>query len=155
MEGRIMIWMTMACVALLAAAPAAAQTTELPLWLVGKWCMVRQEARICVRYDPPSGGTMRSTDTITQDGQETIIGTALTGIEDGMLVRHTMKPPGVLREVSQGPYELVMQRENPTSTQSLRMRYRVSGDELTVEFTNVEGEAPEVQRYTREPEGQR
>jgi hypothetical protein len=147
-----MMRMMIAGLALFVAAPAAAQTGEMPVWLVGKWCFTQDDAKICVRYEAPVDGKMRGTDTVTVDGKTTLLSVSVTQIENGRVVRRIENPPGLLFEVPHGPNELVLERQNPTPQQSIRMRYTVSGDVLTIRFTNGGGEPPDQQQYQRERE---
>jgi hypothetical protein len=148
-----MVRLMIACLALCAAAPAAAQTSELPVWLVGYWCTEEGATQVCIRYEPPKDGAMRATNVMIRDGQPQTFGSiSTTRIEDGIVVRRASTSPAVLREISHGPTELLMERVNPMKDQAVQIRYTVDGDVLTVEFTMDDG-SHEVQRYRRMPDG--
>ncbi|MEZ0244587.1 MAG: hypothetical protein ACAH11_14525 [Sphingomonas sp.] len=144
-----MLRMMMAALALIVAAQAAAQTSELPVWLIGNWCLEQGKTKACVRYEEPVDGKIRATNIRIDDGVVTNGTTSMTAIEDGRIVRRGTNGT-VVREISHGPNEMLLEVENPTATQARRIRYSVRGDELTLEFFLPDGTTA-VQRYKREP----
>lgn len=146
-----MVRMLIAGFALCVAAPAAAQTDTLPLWLVGNWCLERPDVKLCVRYDPPQDGAIRGGNILYRDGQERRGTPSVTRVEDGVLVKRTLEGRLLSRAVGGGPNEVEFETVNPEPGVARRIRHTRSGNVLKVLFTLEKG-PPEVQTYTLIPD---
>lgn len=147
-----MMRILVACVALLVATPAAAQTGQLPAWLTGYWCTEPvDKVSICIRYEAPADGRMRATNIVVDDGTPETGRSTVMAIEGGVIVKRTSEGRITQREVSHRPNDLLLEAVNPVENQARQVRYTLSGDTLTLEFI-LDGAPSETQHYLRMPE---
>ncbi|WP_264938377.1 hypothetical protein [Sphingomonas caeni] len=120
--------------ALATAAPAHAQQTGLPVWLVGTWCgeLGAVGPRLCDSWAVGEGGTLQNRLRPAEDSGVADDGsTGEIAIEQGRLVMRGGVDGAVkfdFREVSRGPQEVVF--ENRMDGLVLKFRIVRVGDDL-------------------------
>ncbi|MEZ0244591.1 MAG: hypothetical protein ACAH11_14545 [Sphingomonas sp.] len=146
-------WIAALLLALAIAAPAQAQQTGLPLWLIGTWCgelggaqETKQAPMLCDQWVAGDDGTLQNRIASTDDsGLES---TGSIAVEDGKLVLRGGRDGKIsvnFREISRGPSEVVFENlmEGPLD----RLVLRREGDDLVEEIWLRDRAAPQRTVY--------
>jgi hypothetical protein len=141
--------------ALAAATPARAQSTGLPIWLVGTWCGELGAAgdpgsagpELCDRWVVAANGTLEN-HIGTADGSEGPESSGMIAVENGRLVLRGGRDGKIsvnFREISRGPAEIVF--ENLMQGGLTKLVLRREGDDLVEEIWLEGRDAPQRTVY--------